>query len=228
MFKNLLNFWRGKDFLSQVLEEFKQMLVEAQEMFESICRRLVHNEEVPQLEDKVYKVDKKINALEKNIRTRIVEHLSLQPSVDVSACLILMSVVKDAERLGDYCKNLLEVIHILDNPIDKMKYLKLFNNIDREIIELFTQTREAFIESDENKAGQTWNYETKIVKRCDRIIQSLAKSSLSVNEAVSFTLIARYFKRLAAHLANIATSVILPINELDYFDERRRNEEADQ
>ena len=33
MFKNLLNFWKGKDFLSGVLEEFKEMLNDAQERF---------------------------------------------------------------------------------------------------------------------------------------------------------------------------------------------------
>ena len=68
----------------------------------------------------------------------------------------------------------------------------------------------------------SWDYEGKIVKKCDKIIEKLSKTSLSVNEAVCFTLIARYFKRIAAHLANIATSVILPISELDYFDERKK------
>ena len=174
----------------------------------------------------MYSIDKKINDLEKDIRSKVVKHLSLQPSVDVSACLLLMSVVKDAERLGDYCKNLFEVIQLLDKPIDKNKYSQLFNSIDVEILELFNQTKKAFIESDENMAALSWNYERKIVKRCDKIIEKLSKSNLSVNEAVCFTLIARYFKRLAAHLANIATSVILPINELDYFDERKKDEEV--
>ena len=48
----------------------------------------------------------------------------------------------------------------------------------------------------------------------------MAHGNLSVNEAVCFTLTARHFKRLAAHLTNIATSVILPLSELDYFDEK--------
>ena len=121
MFKNLLNFWKGKDFLSRVLDEFKEMLNGTQDMFNSVCKKLIHNEEVIALEDKIYDVDKKINDLEKDIRKKIVGHLSLQPSVDVSACLLLMSVVKDAERLGDYCKNLFEVIQFVDKPIDKDK-----------------------------------------------------------------------------------------------------------
>ena len=224
MFRNLLQFWKGKDFLNQVLEDFKNMLDDAQEMFASVCQRLLHNEPEVGLEDKVYDIDRRVNELERDIRKRVVEHLSIQPSVDVPTSLLLMSVVKDAERLGDYAKNLLEVTKFLAKPIDKKKYQDLFNNIEDEILELFKRTKKAFIESDETKAASSWDYERKIKKRCNEIIEKVAKSDLAVNEAVCFTLMARYFKRIAAHLTNIATSVILPLTDLDYFDEKRRED----
>jgi len=225
MFKSLINFWKGKEFLTETFEDFKSMLIFAHGMFDSVCKKLIKNESIISLEDKVYGDDEKINKLQKNIRTRIIEHLTLLPTVDVSVCLLLMSVVKDAERLGDYCKNLLEVIGLLGEPMDKNKYERYFNAMDREISELFTKTKEAFIESDEEKAASAWKYETKIAKRCDDIVEELTMGSLSTKEVVCFTLIARYFKRFAAHLTNIATSVVLPLNQLDYFDERRRDEE---
>lgn len=224
MFKNLLDFWKGKDFLAQVYGDFKEMLIDSQGMFKSVCKKLINNATVVSLEDEIYETDEKINKLQKDIRTRVVEHLTLRPAVDVPACLLLMSVVKDAERLGDYCKNLLEVVQILEKPMDKKTYDRFFNKIDSEIFNLFEKTKEAFVESDEKKATSAWKYESKIVKRCDKIVEELAKSNLSINEGVCFTLIARYFKRLAAHLTNIATSVVLPINELDYYDERRKEE----
>ena len=42
--------------------------------------------------------------------------------------------------------------------------------------------------------------------------------------AVCFALVARHFKRIMGHLVNIATSVVLPLSDLDYFDERKTNE----
>ncbi len=222
MFDNLLKFWKGKDFLSQVLEEFKNMLDDAQIMFKSVCKKLINNQQEPGLKDMVYGVDQKVNDLQKDIRKRVIEHLTVQPCVDVPTSLLLMSVVKDAERLGDYAKNLFEVSQLLEKPLDKEKYAKLFNHIENEILELFEATKKAFIDSDETKASSAWGYKTKITKMCDEIIQKLAKSDLTVNEAVTFTLMARYFKRLTAHLTNIATSVILPLTDLDYFDERRK------
>lgn len=222
MFKNLLHFWKGKDFLTHVLEEFGNMLNDTEGMFKAVCNRLINNEEQPGLEERIYEIDKKVNLLQKDIRKKIIEHLALQPAVDVPACLLLMSVVKDAERLGDYSKNLYQITKLLEKPIDKPRFSQLFENTDNEILTLFATTKDAFINSDEAKAHLSWQYEGKIVKNCDKIIGKVAKSDISVNEAVCFALIARYFKRLAAHLANIATSVILPLSDLDFFDEDRK------
>ncbi|MFH1283372.1 MAG: PhoU domain-containing protein [bacterium] len=221
MFRNLFQIWKGKDFFHHVIDEFGVMLDDTEDMFNSVCRKLLFNEEVPNLKEKIYSIDKQVNNLERDIRKRVVEHLSIQPSADVPLSLLLMSVVKDAERLGDYAKNLLEVGQLLDKPIDYDKYSKRFNYLEKEIADLFKRTKKAFIESDENLATSSWKVEREIVKKCDEIIKNLAKSDLSTNQAVCYTLIARHFKRIAAHLTNIATSVILPISDLDYFDEKR-------
>jgi len=224
MFRNLLSFWKGKDFLSHVFEEFKGMLDDTEIMFRSVCGRLLENIEEPGMKQKIYDIDKKVNSLQKDIRKRVVEHLSLQPTVDVAACLVLMSVVKDAERLGDYCKNLYEVTELLAKPVDRELFSKYFDGIEKDILTMFDLTEKAFIEADEEKARLTWDYKTRLTKDCNRIVTELAKCDLSVNEAVCFVLVARYFKRLIAHLVNIATSVILPLSDLDYFDEKRRIE----
>jgi phosphate transport system protein len=224
MFKNLLGFWKGKDFLTQVFSEFNKMLNDTRCMYEMVCKKLLDNIEEPDLKKKIHEMDKNVNRLQKSIRTRIIEHLSLQPTVDVAACLLLMSVVKDAERLGDYAKNLFEVTEFLAKPIDRALFSQYFNEVDKDVLVLFEQTREAFIETDLNVATSTWNYEKKIAKGCDEIVAKVAQSGLTVNEAVCFALIARYFKRIVAHLVNIATSVILPLSDLDYFDERRMSE----
>ena len=71
--------------------------------------------------------------------------------MDLPACLVLMSVVKDAERLGDYAKNIFEVTELLEKPLDKNIFEDLFGDLDKKIINEFSQTRAAFIESDEKE-----------------------------------------------------------------------------
>ena len=228
MFKNLLSFWKGKDFISEVFGDFKHMLDDSEIMYKKVCSRLLDNQDVSDLKQRIYDIDKQVNLLQKNIRKRIVEHLTLQPTVDVTACLLLMSVVKDAERLGDYCKNLYQVSEFLEKPMDRDLFDKYFNSLDREILDLFGKTREAFISANDIKAKSTWDYHIRINKRCDKIVEEVAHSGLSVNEAVCFALIARYFKRIVSHLVNIATSVVLPLSDLDYFDERISAKDSQQ
>ena len=207
-----------------MLEEFKRMLEDTRIMFESVFKALMEGKADQNIKDKIYELDKKVNLLEKEIRRRIVEHLSLQPSIDVPVSLVLMSVVKDAERIGDYCKNILEVADFLKNPIKRDQFESIFNHIDKQILDEFEKTEKAFIESDEKVAKEIMYIERGIVKNCDDIVKKLAQGDLPTNEAVCFTLLARYFKRIAAHLANIGSSVILPISDLDFFDEKLRHE----
>ncbi len=220
MFKNLWSFWKGRHFLDEVYGEFREMLEGAERMFGMVCRALLQNADEANLGQKIHDADKQINMLQKQMRRRIIEHLALQPTVDVSVCLILMSVVKDGERLGDYCKNLYEVVELLNEPLDRKEYSEYFGELDRDIVTLFGYTREAVFNADEEKARMTWDVENRIAKLCDSIVERIAKAPLSTNHAVCFALIARHFKRIVAHLTNIATSTILPLSDIDYFVEQ--------
>ena len=224
MFDNLLSFWKGKDFLNEVLKEFEMMLNDTEEMFRQVCRKLLEGKSEASLKDRIYKIDREVNRLEKEIRKRIITHLSIQGNVDVPMSLILMSVVKDAERIGDYAKNLFEVTELLTQPLDKKIFEDLFDGMDKAILQEFSETRAAFIESDKKTARNVLDIEREIVLKCDEAIEKLAKSSYSINVAVCLTLLARYFKRIAAHLANISSSVVMPIQELDFFDEKYRRD----
>jgi phosphate uptake regulator len=224
MFKNLINLWKGKDFLAQVLSDFENMLNSAETMFAMVCKRLLGEGEDSGLKDKIYDIDRTINASEKNIRRRIIEHLSFQPAADIPVSLVLMSVVKDAERLGDYSKNLFEVSELLEKPFEKEFFKEMFDEMDEKIIAVFQKTKKAFLESDEKAADEIMGFEREIIKRCDAGLEKLTKSKLQTNQAVCATLAFRYFKRICAHLGNIASSVIMPVTDLDYFDEKRRHD----
>ena len=224
MFKDLRSFWKGRHFLDEVYAEFREMLEGAECMFGMVCRGLLQNADEADLGQQIHDADKQINKLEKQMRRRIVEHLALQPTVDVSVCLILMSVVKDGERLGDYCKNLYEVVELLNEPLDRKEYSEFFDEIDKDILALFGTTRDAIFNADEQKARMAWDVENRIAKLCDRLLQRIATAPLSTNRAVCFALIARYFKRIVAHLTNIATSSVLPLSDIDYYDERKLGE----
>ena len=74
----------------------------------------------------------------------------------------------------------------------------------------------------ENQAKNARGYIRELIKlqkRCDKIVDELLSGKKNVENCVAVVLLARYFKRIMAHLANIASSVVMPVNKLDYFDE---------
>jgi phosphate transport system protein len=228
MFKNFMNFWKGEKFLSQVVDEFGTMLENAQTMFQEVGAFLLKGEKRQDLSKRIYALDKKINSRERDIRRRIVKHLAIQPDEDVGSCLVLMSVVKDAERLGDYCKNFLEAAELIKEPADRKPYQDRFSELFTQVDQTFNLCRDAFVNSDEEKAKRIMKSERKIGAQFDRTIEKLATSSLPPNEAVCSALIARYFKRIVAHLSNIASSVVVPVSDIDFSEKEKNTKKVPQ
>lgn len=223
MFEKWINFWKGKSNLSASLDSFEVMLKHAEEMFKATCEKLIDGKGRDGLKDYIYRTDKEINVNQREIRKKVVEHLAITgPTTDIPACLILMSVIKDAERIGDYIKNLYEVTELLAEPLKKEMVEEKYGKMPGKITRMFALTREAFMNCDKEKAEQAMQVDKPIVKRCDAILVELAHDGITANQATCMTLMTRYFKRITAHLGNVASSVILPVDELDYYDEKKR------
>jgi len=81
-----------------------------------------------------------------------------------------MSVVKDAERIGDYCKNIFEVGKFYTREFTTERYLEPLERIRAQVEALFTGTKEAFNESDVDKARQVLKAFGTFSKACDGLM----------------------------------------------------------
>ena len=108
MWAELLDIFRGGQPMKKMGKNFMEMLHLTRQMME-IVRPHIFDHSLS-LEDraKVYELDVKVNQLERKVRKMVVAHLGIKKS-DVPYCLLLMTLVKDAERVGDYIKNVSEV-----------------------------------------------------------------------------------------------------------------------
>jgi phosphate transport system protein len=209
VFKELIDALRQKPLLRQMWSEMEEMLRDAVEMYRPIADVLSGRGKLTQdVHDRIYETDKRINHLQRKVRKQLVEHLSMSPGSDVPISLVLMSITKDAERLGDYCKNL-----------GTGAYGERLNELLSDAGALFEPTATATVKSDKEMAEQAVKRGRGLASRCDDLIDDLLGSDLSVREAVLLALAARYLKRIALHLTNIASSVVMPLHRLDYVDE---------
>jgi len=220
MIRELIDAWRSKDILSQMYDGLIQMLDDTEWMFRGVCGVLFEGKSACELGEELYQRDVRVNETERRIRKQIVEHLTVVPGTHVTACLILMSVVKDAERIGDYCKNLFEIERLARGGFTGNGYIQAFIDLSSDIAATFEKTRTAFAEGDSDLGHEIIEHELEIGHKCEDLIRRFADDSLSCRQAVTYTLAARHFKRVSAHLGNIASSVVMPIHKIDYFDEK--------
>jgi len=218
MLIDLIRIWSEQTFSSQIVDEFVSMLNSSEEMLSYVFRVLLQEIPADSYQEHVYIKDQSINFLERDIRKRILIHLSTKPDCNLSACLALISVAKDAERLGDYVKNLFELRRLRKVPgCDNELFRALFDETGKNVLGLFHKASVAFKNSDRELASEVATLGHEVAKRCEEIIERVADSDFSANQAVVLALGARYLKRIAVHLSNIASSVINPMPEKDYF-----------
>lgn len=218
MFADLIKIWRQQAFTAQVIDEFVSMLSISEEMLSYTFRVLLGEIPPDEFAENIYRKDQSINFREQDIRKRILVHLSTDQRSNLAESLALISVAKDAERLGDYVKNIFELQQKLasKSDCDREMFTILFDQTGREVIALFREAALAFKDSDAERAATVVRNGRDIGRRCEDFIGDIVESNYTARKAVILALGARYLKRIALHLANIASSVVNPLPEKDY------------
>jgi phosphate uptake regulator len=221
VFRQILSLFRGTDPLRVTLEMFAGMITDSRWMYEQVLDVYTGTQTAPDLEPALFSRDRRINATERQIRRRLVEYLSITENPDVGSCLVLMSVAKDAERIGDYIKNMFDVASHLHTKTQKYPDVALSTHqLRSRLLPIFDATREAFLTSNEKMAQRTLEEARAIAREAEKMVWKIAESKdFSNKTAVFYALSARHLKRIASHLGNIATAVVQPVDWLDYTDE---------
>ena len=218
MLREVFNLFRRKDVVQDLTGQIARMIELGQWMFQRVGSVLKETENWEAAETELYEKDREINTLEQSIRERVVGHLSVDNRMDLGPCLVLMSVVKDAERIGDYCKNIYEVGSFFEHEYTHGEFVGPLTEIRDEIDGLFPAVLRAIGEDDKPGARDVTTAARSIGQRCEMVVHQLLglRGDFPADEAVAYVLLARHYKRVAAHLSNIATSVVSPVPLLDF------------
>jgi phosphate transport system protein len=221
MFRSLANFFRGDDWTDGIVARFDEMLELAEMNFALCADQLVEGDHVEKIRDELYARDREINSRERAIRRRIIAHLAASPSEhEIPTAFILTTLVKDAERIGDYVKNLFEVMYIDDaSSFERQEYDPHYDGIRTRMRQLFAKVRQAFRYSDKTAAHEAIATARETMRHCEVEIHKIAHGTHPTPVAVALVLTGRHYKRILGHLTNIATSVVMPADRIDYYDE---------
>jgi len=225
MWMELLQIFRTGEPMAKLASDFQKMVAIAQEMG-AIVEPHIFTMDLPlDSSKKVYDLDVKVNKLERKIRKRVVAHASLGRR-NIPYCLLLMTLVKDVERVGDYLKNISEINRLGGGQIPAGELRTELEDLVAMAMLILRETPDILQVQDRERAIELIQEGRSAGKRCDKLLVKLAESDFNAAQTTSMVLLTRFFKRLGGHLVNVLSSVVMPLHKVDFFDESLLEETA--
>ena len=231
MLRDIFELFRKENLLKQAYARSLEMLEADREMFLAATQSLREHDDA-KIDIDIYAKDQLINAYEREVRRKVLTHLSVSPGGrNIHPGLVLVSIVIDIERIGDLTKNIVDLALNHPGRLTCGSLEEDIRKIETTVKTMFTLLIEAFPDGDQDKAKEVMSEHWWIARRSDEILNILIKRSeadLVCNEAVSTALYVRFLKRISAHLMNIASSIVNPFDRIGFRDDDPDNPSDDE
>lgn len=206
----------GGERLERIEAKVQKMLVHDRHEFDLAMSGLLGDGAAEELNKELRSTDKQVNRLEFEIRRELLVHASVFGGIDTPAVLVYMAVVKDIERVGDYAKNL------LDLALDGANFSRLpdaddWRRLAEKISQYITDAGVAFQSRDSAECKALSDYGDELLDLFDDNVSALVSGKDTGAQAVARALAFRYLKRVVAHLMNMLSSVVVPLDRLGHF-----------
>lgn len=221
MFRKLKELFSSDSLLNQAFENCSQMLQECRDMCEKSIHALRYTES-NLLEFDIYKMDKSVNHFERSVRRKILTHISVSGTSDLASSLILLTIIVDMERIGDYSKNIVELALNHPQQLAAGTIEEALKEIEQYVLPSFSTLQDILQQADLSSAREFIEKNHAITKRCDAWVMQLLRGELqcvTAGTCAALALYIRYLKRIFAHQMNIASSVVNPYDRIRYRDE---------
>ena len=220
IFREIVNLWKSEDLLSQAWDESYKMMMLSNEMFTQAIKYLREGENDETIR-MLKKRDVEINTFQRDVRKKVVTHYAISQDIeDLPNGLVLLNMVVDVERLGDYTKNILDLALNHPNIIKSEEFSEDLYHVEQEVISRFSKTIEAIHTQDADVARSMMaSYKETLTSVSDDIVNGCISGEITLGDeskTVSLALYARYLKRIGAHLKNITTVLINPFDAVGY------------
>jgi phosphate transport system protein len=208
----------GGDRLERIEATLQRMFADDRHAFDLAMSALVGGADPRTVGPELRATDHRVNEAEREIRRELVVHASVHGGIDTPAVLVYMSIVKDVERVGDYAKNLFDLAADgadLSTTTSAAAHVTLRDDVSRIVADVAA----AFQDRDPERSRALLSRGDGLLDDFDARVSALVRTEDPEEQAVAEALTYRYLKRIVAHLMNVLSAVVMPIDRLDYFDE---------
>ncbi len=215
MFKQLFGSGKSSTLLETAFRDVTTMLQQSARMLDHALAALLDNQA---LDVDLQTMDDVVDDSERMVRRSVLEHLTVNPQQDLVASLILVSIVQDAERIGDFARGLGELVELAKSPRQGPPAEEL-KAISQQLRPMFELCERAFRKDDVEGAAQVIARHAELKPELAAYVAKLCDSDLDARMAIVYASAARILRRISAHLSNIASTVTQPYDRIRHGDE---------
>jgi phosphate uptake regulator len=215
MFKQLFSSQKPSPLLEAAFQDVETMFQQSAKMLDLSLSGLLDNTPI---EVNLDHMDDVVDEGERMVRRTILQHLSVNPKQDLVASLILVSIVQDVERIGDFARGLAEIASLAENP-RVGPFAEELRSLANRLRPMFEVCARAFREDDAEESRIVIANHVELKKAFVVYIGEIAASDLSADMVVTYAAAARILRRISAHLSNIASTVVQPFDRIRHGDE---------
>ena len=219
----VLEFFRGntQSGLDEVQQTLVQMLQQGHEVFTASTDALFGGGKSKETKQEVKSTDKVINEAQQSVRRQLMVSAAIN-SADLPLVIQYASIVKDAERVGDYAKNIYDLVKYgadFDAAPDRYHLLRYRDAVGQLILDAAS----VFEAKDSERAQRLIGKADAFLDEYDAQVKAAYQSQGPPSDAVARALYFRFLKRTTAHVMNVLTALVQPLDRLDYYDEAKED-----
>jgi phosphate uptake regulator len=225
--------WRRKDDTHEV---FVTMLHQARQAVAVAVAARTGQMDVEQALATVGELEEKGDDGEMRLRRLLLVHASVHGADDIPGCLIYMSIAKDAERISDLALGLAQIAERSAPPAPGAR--EDLAVLGQTVVTVLERLVEVIASDDEDGARALIKEARSVQQACtarlDDVVRDESGQEVAAAAAmgagggatvtadaeprqpVAMALTYRHLGRIAANALNIASSIVVPLDRLDY------------
>jgi len=225
MFEKFRELFSSENLLNAAYNTTLTMLEFDHQMFLASSETL-RQKDTAELPFNVHQKDRKINKYEREVRRNVLTHLTIAGTQNIVPGLVLVSIVIDVERIGDYTKNIAELAMNHPTRLHAGRFEEDLVEMETAIKDHFPKVIEVLAKQDKELGRSIMQKEKTISKKSDGIQADIITgknldNTMSISDAVVLALYARFLKRTNCHLNNIATSIVNPFPRIGFREKTK-------
>ncbi len=217
MLRELLSLFHAESPERRIAEDLDRMIQESAQIVRLAGDVYLQRTPEAPSASSIKQRDKEINKLQRQLRKQAFGEAVGDPgNFGLPFCVSVMNVVKDVERIGDYAKDLAELIEVAGSSSPGEQVPSLVSHVESFVEQLSPIMRK----DDQIQAVRLIDRGKQLRRELQALQRGLLTGSPSGANPAAEALALQCYIRIVSHGLNVLSTLVTPLHHMDYVGKK--------